>query len=244
MTGPDFAGLVREAAGQLGAITGTEFPWTVHVYRYRRSAGGASLVEALPLVPIADRIGRVARAAARLHAPVLGDWGILQLSGGRVPAGATLAVPTLDPAVIDPSPVVRPVLGVVAYTSGLTPEALLDRADLLETANRYSELLVRAFPEQNPSPGRPDEGELAVEAPAAGPPLETRRRLAGRDGRAWVEYAPGLLATEDALSAYELRLRSVEYDRSKVLHRPSLSTPEENRRRILELMKPFTYQDE
>jgi hypothetical protein len=56
-------------------------------------------------------------------------------------AGSTFAIPVFDPEVYQPSPLLRPVVGVVTFTSKLTMDQVVTAYELLTTANRYAELL-------------------------------------------------------------------------------------------------------
>lgn len=110
--------------------------------------------------------------------------------------GAVIAVPTFDPHIYDPSPVLRPVVGVLAARTMLSAKVIVENRSIRYTVERYAESLAGLVKE--PHSHYPPH---VVESLTLNPELQSIFTT-DSDGTPWKMFRPGYIASEPSLSEF------------------------------------------
>ncbi len=91
--------------------------------------------------------------SAGRHLPVVGDLETMTAGRDLPELRSILVVPIFNPNVFQPSPVTRPLLGVLAFGTSLTAEAVVKNLKMHLVAQNYAELVAKSILDlANPTP--------------------------------------------------------------------------------------------
>ena len=207
---------LNQASEELIKIAPAGWGFTIYTYRYGKDAEPEQL-KPIPgsfLGQEVDQsksvVAKVAEMVASFHFTVVVDLQVAQLDvgstavGSDTKKGAIYAIPVFRPDMYDPSPIMRPLVGVACFASDLLMERVLHNSDLHMFAGRFARIAANEIIDilKSSSVFRQlawDEiREDILTRLAAQPliPMKPLNQTRDNSGTTWWEFKPGCFARE------------------------------------------------
>jgi len=186
--------------------------WTICIYAYRYGqSAGADQLKPVPGSFVGDEVdkiksvvAKVAEIAASFHFTVIVNPNVANLDlestalGSDAKKSSIYAVPVFRPDMYDPSPIMRPLLGVACFASDLSTEQVIRNTDLHSFAGRFAGIAENQITDDKKvSWDEIREDTLARLAPQQLTPMKPLNQTRDSSGSVWWEFRVGCFARED-----------------------------------------------